>query len=57
VGDGLTTVDAYLFTVTRWSLSLKVDLSGFPNLQAYMKRMGERAIVKAAMESEGIKTA
>jgi glutathione S-transferase len=57
MGDGLTTVDAYLFTVTRWSLSLKVDLSGFPNLQAYMKRMGERAIVKAAMESEGIKTA
>ncbi|CAG0956502.1 glutathione S-transferase [Burkholderiales bacterium] len=51
-GDGFTVADAYLFTVTRWSDFLKVDLSAFPNLQAYQKRIAARPGVIAAMTAE-----
>ncbi len=53
-GSTFATVDAYLFTVTRWADMLKVDLSNFPNVLAYQKRVAERPAVKAAMESEGL---
>ena len=38
-GDAFTIADAYLFTVTNWSNFLKLDLSDFPNLQAFMARV------------------
>lgn len=53
-GQNFTTVDSYLFTVTRWADPLKIDLSKFPNLLAFQKRVAERPAVKAALEDEGL---
>lgn len=51
-GSAFTIADAYLFTVTRWASMLKVDLSAFPRVAAYMKRIDERPAVKAAIAAE-----
>jgi glutathione S-transferase len=54
LGDGFTVADAYLFTLTRWARAVKLDLSGFPNLDAYQKRVGSRKAVLEAMRAEGL---
>lgn len=53
-GAQFTTVDAYLFTVTNWSNTLKVDLSAFPNLLAYQARVAARPAVQASLVAEGL---
>lgn len=53
-GDTFATVDAYLFTVTNWGNSMKLDLSAFPNLLAFQKRVGARPAVQAALVAEGL---
>ena len=54
LGDRFTVADAYLFTLTRWALAVKLDLSGFPNLEAFQKRVGSRKAVQDAMRAEGL---
>ncbi|MDG2539953.1 glutathione transferase GstA [Dyella jiangningensis] len=54
VGDRFSVADAYLFTVTNWSRHVALDLSEFPALLAFQKRVGERPKVQAAMEAEGL---
>lgn len=54
VGDRFSVADAYLFTVTNWSKHVAVDLSEFPALLAFQKRVGERPKVQAALEAEGL---
>ncbi len=54
VGDRFTAADAYLFVVTNWSRSTKVDLSEFANLLAFQKRIAARPAVQAAMKAEGL---
>jgi glutathione S-transferase len=54
LGDRFTVADAYLFTLTRWARAVKLDLSGFPNLEAYQKRVGGRKAVLEAMRAEGL---
>ncbi len=53
-GQTFATVDAYLFTITRWAQPLNFDLSKFPNVLAFQKRVAERPAVKAALEAEGL---
>lgn len=53
-GASFTPADAYLFTVTNWSGSLKHDLSAFPNLLAWRARVAARPAVQAAMKAEGL---
>lgn len=53
-GDNFATVDAYLFTVTNWSTPLKIDLSAFPNVMAFQKRVAGRKAVQEAMIAEGL---
>lgn len=53
-GETFATVDAYLFTVTNWGFSMKIDLSAFPNVLAHHKRVGARPAVQAAMLAEGL---
>jgi glutathione S-transferase len=53
-GDQFTAADAYLFTVTNWAPKLKVDLSEFPNLQAFQQRVAARPAVQSALKSEGL---
>ena len=53
-GDKFTAADAYLFTVTNWAHGVKVDLSDYPNLQAFQKRVAARPAVQQAMKEEGL---
>ena len=46
--------DAYLFAVLNWTEKLQVDLSRWPNIQAFKGRVAERNTVKKAMKAEGI---
>ncbi|XXT23939.1 glutathione transferase GstA [Sorangium sp. So ce429] len=53
-GEQFTVADAYLFTVTNWSSFVKLDLSAFPNLLAYQRRVAARPAVQGAMRAEGL---
>jgi glutathione S-transferase len=53
-GQNFTTVDAYLFTVTRWAPPTGVDLSAFPKLAEFQDRVADRLAVRAALEAEGL---
>lgn len=53
-GDRFTVADAYLFTVTTWAGHVKLDLSEFPNLKAFQKRVAARPKVREAMVAEGL---
>ena len=52
--DGFTIADGYLFTVLNWTNFQKIDLSAFPNIVAYMRRVAARPAVQAAMSAEGL---
>jgi len=54
LGDHFTAADAYLFTVTNWAKHVELDLSGFPALLAFQKRVAARPKVQAAMIEEGL---
>jgi glutathione S-transferase len=54
LGERFTAADAYLFTVTNWAGYVKLDLSAFPNLLAFQKRVASRPAVQAAMKAEGL---
>jgi glutathione S-transferase len=54
MGRDFSVADAYLFTVSNWAAHTGVDLSGFPNVLAYRKRVLARPAVKAAMQAEGL---
>jgi glutathione S-transferase len=53
MGD-FTVADGYLFTVLRWTNIHKIDLSAFPNIVAFMKRVAARPAVQEAMKAEGL---
>jgi glutathione S-transferase len=53
MGDRFTVADAYLFTVTSWASHVGVELTEFPNLQAFQKRVSERPGVQEALKAEG----
>lgn len=54
LGEHFTVADAYLFTVTNWAKAVELDLSGFPALLAFQKRVAARPAVQAALEAEGL---
>jgi glutathione S-transferase len=54
MGDKFSAADAYLFTVLNWTNVLKVDVSKWPNIKAYMARVAERPKVKETMKAEGL---
>jgi glutathione S-transferase len=54
MGDTFTVADAYLFVVVNWSRAMQVDLTAFPNLQAFQQRVAHRPAVQAAMKAEGL---
>jgi glutathione S-transferase len=54
MGDTFTVADAYLFTVLRWSGRIKLDLSPYTNVTAYMDRVQARPKVQEAMKAEGL---
>jgi glutathione S-transferase len=54
MGDKFTAVDAYLFNVLNWTKPLKIDLSKWPNIQAFMGRVGARPQVQETLKAEGL---
>ena len=52
MGD-FTVADGYLFTVLNWTKMHNIDLSAFPNITAFMKRVAARPAVQEAMKAEG----
>ena len=57
MGETFTIADAYLFTVVNWTNFHGIDLSPFPNLQAFQARVASRPSVQQALEAEGLKQA
>jgi glutathione S-transferase len=54
MGDTFTVADGYLFTVLSWSKHVGIDLSGRPNLGAFMGCVGTRPAVQDALRAEGL---
>jgi glutathione S-transferase len=54
LGNEFTVADAYLFTTLGWSKVVGIELSHWPNIAAYMARVGERPAVIKAMKEEGL---
>ena len=53
-GSAFTAADAYLFTVLNWTNPLKIDLSKWPNIQAFMARVAGRPKVQETLKAEGL---
>jgi glutathione S-transferase len=53
-GDRFGIADAYLFTCLNWSQWLGVDLSQWPALEAFMRRVGARPGVRQALGAESL---
>lgn len=54
MGQDFTVADAYMFTVVGWTKFVKIDISGLPNLVAYLQRVAARPAVLAALKAEGL---
>ncbi len=54
MGTGFTVADAYLFTVSRWSPFVGVDITGLANLNAFIARVNARPAVQEALKAEGL---
>ena len=54
MGDKFTVADAYLFVILNWAAPSKFDLSKWPVLQEYHKRVAARPKVQEALKAEGL---
>ncbi|MHB1544047.1 MAG: glutathione transferase GstA [Gammaproteobacteria bacterium] len=55
MGARFTAADAYLFTVTNWAKTVQFDLSKWPAIIDYQKRIASRPAVQQAFAAEGLK--
>ncbi len=55
MGSLFTVADAYLFTVTNWARTVHFDLSKWPAIVDYQKRIADRPAVQKAFAAEGLK--
>lgn len=46
--------DAYAFTILNWVNFLGISIDAWPSLQAYLRRVGSRPAVQAALRAEGL---
>jgi glutathione S-transferase len=54
MGDAFTVADGYLFTVASWAAYVKLDLTPYKNVTAFMDRVRARPHVQAALKAEGL---
>jgi glutathione S-transferase len=54
LNGAFSVADAYLYTITRWFPRASFELSSYPNLHAFMKRMESRDGVALALKEEGL---
>ena len=53
-GERFSVADVYLFVITNWAGHVKFDLSGWPNVTAFQKRIAARPAVQQALRAEGL---
>lgn len=53
-GEKYTVADAYLFGVLNWTGFHKIDLGKWPNIKAFMARVGARPAVLETLKAEGL---
>jgi len=53
-GEAFTIADAYAFAVLNWTGVHQIDLSRWPGLAAFVKRVAERPSAQAALRAEGL---
>lgn len=53
-GERFSVADVYLFVVTNWAGHIQLDLSAFPNVLAFQKRIAARPAVQQALRAEGL---
>jgi glutathione S-transferase len=51
-GQTFTVADAYCYTILMWTKLHDIDISPWPHLKTYLKRVASRASVKAAEQAE-----
>lgn len=54
LGEQFTIADCYLFTITRWTKPMGIDLTPWPRLGEYLNRVGSRPAVHEALRAEGL---
>ncbi len=54
MGDKFSVADAYLFTILNWAAPSKFDLSKWPSIVEYHKRVAARPKVQEALKAEGL---
>jgi len=54
LGSTLTVADAYAFTIVNWTNFVGIDLKPYPNVGAYMARIGSRPKVQETLRAEGL---
>jgi glutathione S-transferase len=54
LGSDYSVADAYAFTVINWCQWVGIDTKQWPNIQAFMQRVGSRPAVQAALKKEGL---
>lgn len=54
MGERFSAADAYLFTLLNWAQWTKVDLSRFPALTQYARKVKARPKVQEALKAEGL---
>ncbi|HEY8358962.1 MAG TPA: glutathione transferase GstA [Ramlibacter sp.] len=55
MGEHFSVADCYLYTVSRWTTPMKIDLSAHKNLVAWQERVAARPAVQEALKVEGLK--
>jgi len=54
MGAAFTVADGYLYNMTRWAKRVELDLSGCPNVTAFVGRVEARPKVVEALKAEGL---
>lgn len=54
MGKQFTVADAYLFVLLGWTKPTQINLSRWPNLAGFHKRVGARPKVQEALQAEGL---
>ena len=54
LGNNFTVADAYAFTIINWTNFINMDLKPYPNIVAYMQRVGSRPKVQETLRAEGL---
>ncbi|MDI9776784.1 glutathione transferase GstA [Pseudomonas putida] len=53
-GNAFSVADAYLFTIVNWAPMLKIDLSPWPTVVQFQKRVASRPAVQKTLKAEGL---